>query len=242
MPLQVADTWFEHRKVDDSITVLWEPHVAALGQSNLWHIRGRDRDLLVDSGCGFRSLHDAAHDVFGHDVIAVASHTHFDHCGGHHEFEHRAVHRAEAELMRHPEEWMKLIGDYITWDLLAALPYEGYDIARFRIEPAEPTRILDEGDVIDLGDRQFEVLHLPGHAPGEIGLWEAATGTLFSGDAVYDGEIFDQIPLANIDDYIVTMRRLRELPVTVVHAGHHESFGRQRLVEICDAYLALRAP
>jgi hypothetical protein len=37
------------------------------------------------------------------------------------------------------------------------------------------------------------------------------------------------------------MQRLRELPVTVVHAGHDPSFGRDRLVELCDAYLAKRA-
>lgn len=240
MPLKVADKWFEHRKIDDSITVLWEPHVSALGQSNIWHVRGRDRDLLVDSGCGFRSLREAEHNVFGHSVLAVATHTHFDHCGGHHEFEDSAVHRAEADLLRHPEEWMKLIGPYITWDLLTALPHEGYDIANFGVEPAEPTRILDEGDIIDLGDRQFEVLHLPGHAPGEIGLWEASTGTLFSGDAIYDGNILDDIPMASIPDYVATMRRLRELPVTVVHGGHKPSIGRERMIEICDAYIARR--
>jgi hypothetical protein len=37
------------------------------------------------------------------------------------------------------------------------------------------------------------------------------------------------------------MRRLRELPVTVVHGGHEPSFGRQRLVELCEAYLRRRA-
>lgn len=30
MPLQVADKWFEKRKVDEDITVLWEPHVVPL--------------------------------------------------------------------------------------------------------------------------------------------------------------------------------------------------------------------
>jgi hypothetical protein len=36
------------------------------------------------------------------------------------------------------------------------------------------------------------------------------------------------------------MKRLRELPVQVVHAGHDGSFGRERLVELVDAYLAKR--
>jgi len=38
------------------------------------------------------------------------------------------------------------------------------------------------------------------------------------------------------------MRRLRELPVRVVHAGHDDSFGRERLIELVDRYLARRDP
>ena len=94
--------------------------------------------------------------------------------------------------------------------------------------------------MIDLGDRAFEVLHLPGHSPGSIGLWDAASGTLFSGDAVYDGPLLDEIDGSDVDDYIATMERLRELPVTIVHGGHEPSFDRRRLVEICDAYIARR--
>jgi glyoxylase-like metal-dependent hydrolase (beta-lactamase superfamily II) len=101
--------------------------------------------------------------------------------------------------------------------------------------------VLDDGDGVDLGDRAFEVLHLPGHSPGSIGLWEEATGTLFSGDAVYDGPLLDQLDGSDVDAYLSTMRRLRDLPVAVVHGGHEPSFGRERLVELCDAYLARRA-
>ncbi len=71
------------------------------------------------------------------------------------------------------------------------------------IAPAPPTRLLDDGDVVDCGDRSFEVLHLPGHSPGSIGLWEAASGILFSGDAVYDGPLLDELDGSDIDDYVV---------------------------------------
>jgi glyoxylase-like metal-dependent hydrolase (beta-lactamase superfamily II) len=84
------------------------------------------------------------------------------------------------------------------------------------------------------------VLHLPGHTPGSIGLWEQRTGTLFSGDAVYDGFLLDELPESDIVRYVETMKRLRELPVRVVHAGHESSFGRDRLIELVDAYLSLR--
>ena len=50
----------------------------------------------------------------------------------------------------------------------------------------------------------------------------------------------DELPESDIDDYRRSMARLRELPVRIVHGGHDGSFGRERLLEMVDYYLALR--
>lgn len=255
MGIRVAERWFERRRVDDDITLLIEPHTARLIQCNIWHVRGRKRDLLIDTGLGLVSLRDAARDLFEKPVIAFATHTHFDHTGGMYEFNERVVHPAEAARLANPPnrrslvvaDWtdkadLEKIGYRLDGELLiSALPEAGFDPARFAVRPAAPTWLVEEGDVIDLGDRAFEVLHLPGHSPGSVGLWEASTGTLFSGDAIYDGPLLDHLPESNRADYVATMRRLRALPVTVVHGGHDPSFGRERMIEIAEAYLAANA-
>jgi hypothetical protein len=41
----------------------------------------------------------------------------------------------------------------------------------------------------------------------------------------------------SLPDYAATLGRLRELPIRVVHGGHDRSFGRERLVAICEDYL-----
>ena len=87
MGLRIVDRWFEREKVDDDITLLWEPYTDPLIRCNIWHVRGRDRDLLVDTGLGIVSLRDAAHDLFQKSITAVATHTHYDHTGSMHEFE-----------------------------------------------------------------------------------------------------------------------------------------------------------
>ena len=69
------------------------------------------------------------------------------------------------------------------------------------------------------------------------GLWEAATRTLFSGDAIYDGRLIDDLPDSDVTDYVETMKRLRDLPAQIVHGGHEASFGSGRLLEIVSAYL-----
>jgi glyoxylase-like metal-dependent hydrolase (beta-lactamase superfamily II) len=125
--------------------------------------------------------------------------------------------------------------------LIAALPREGYELASYAVTPVTPTRVVEEGDEIDLGDRALTVLHLPGHTPGEIALWEEATRTLFAGDCVYEsGVLLDELPESNIADYVLSMQRLREVPARVVHGGHDESFGRERLLELIDGYVRTR--
>jgi glyoxylase-like metal-dependent hydrolase (beta-lactamase superfamily II) len=252
MSVRIARRWFERQRIDDDITLLWEPHAERLIRCNIWHVRGRDRDLMIDTGLGIASLGAAARDLLDQPVVAVATHTHYDHVGGLHEFAVRVVHRAEAAMMSDFTAFATLRSEALDPELLADLrslglalsdelidahPHAGYDSAAYRVRPAPATWVVDGGESVDLGDRRFEILHLPGHSPGSIGLWEAVTGTLFSGDAIYDGVLLDSLPESNIDDYVETMRRLRALPVRVVHGGHRPSFGRPRLVEIVDDFL-----
>ena len=254
--LPIADRWFEIKHISDDITLLYEPHVVPLMRCNIWHVRGRDRDLMIDTGMGIASLHDAARHLLDKEVTAVATHTHDDHIGGHHEFDHILVHELEAGNLEAPAgrgtllasvigadaiRNYALVGYPFDGDLITALPHADYDMASYYVHPAKVTDIVVDGDIVDLGDRQFEILHLPGHSPGSIGLWEAASGTLFSGDAIYDGPLLDEIGGADIPTYIRTMKRLRDLPVRVVHAGHDPSFGRNRLIQLIDAYLKKRA-
>ena len=194
-------------------------------------------------------------DELGHDVLAVATHVHGDHVGGMHEFDRRAIHPAEADELARPgsrvarhdqvrrrgSRPLRRAGYDVPDVLIDAVPPGGMDQLTFARPAAPATMLLRDGDIVDLGDRAFEVLHLPGHSPGSIGLWEQATGVLFSGDAIYDGPLLDELDGCDIAAYVDTMRRLRELPVTVVHGGHEPSFGRDRLVELCDAYLQARS-
>jgi glyoxylase-like metal-dependent hydrolase (beta-lactamase superfamily II) len=255
--LPIAERWFERRVVDATVTLLWEPHVIELMRCNIWHVRGRDRDLVVDTGFGVASLVDELGSLLDRPVTAVATHGHDDHIGSHHEFADVVVHPLEAPLLLDPpldslvprHAW----GDELV-DAIEAMGYRmddpyfvdalpvGHALDGFRQNPVPHARHVVEGDVLDLGDRAFEVIELPGHSPGSIGLWDSRTGTLFSGDAIYDGPLLDELPESSIDDYCETMERLMRLPVEVVHAGHDPSFGRARLHEMATDYLRRRRP
>lgn len=230
--------WYRIRTLDDGVTWIDEPHIREFYRCNIWHVRGRDRDMLVDSGMGVVSLRQWVPLVSERPLDAVASHTHFDHIGCHHEFPYRLCHAAEQDILAYPTRENTLAQDYVSDEIFTALPPEPYLTTRYTVKGAPATRVLHDGDVIDLGDRLFEVIHTPGHSPGGIALWEAATGILFSGDIVYDGELIEGPSPEEQAQYRTSMKRLLSLPVRIVHGGHFPSYSGARHRQIITDWLA----
>jgi glyoxylase-like metal-dependent hydrolase (beta-lactamase superfamily II) len=238
MELRVsASEWYETIRFADGVTLIHEPWIKPFFRCNIWHVRGRDRDLLFDSGLGHFSLRQHVPIVAERALTCVASHTHFDHIGCHHEFGPCAVHAAEARILADPRNDWTLADRYATDEMFDRLP-EGWNQQAYRVKPAVVGRLLEHGDVVDLGDRAFEVVHTPGHSPGGIGLLERRTEIFLSGDIVYDGPLIDDAYHSNIPTYVETLERLRALPVSVVHGGHFPSFGPVRYRQIIDDYIA----
>lgn len=246
--LPVADSWYRSRVVTPRVTRIDEPYVNELLRANTWFVQGRDRDLVIDAGLGVVPFRAQLPRMFDHDPVLVITHAHLDHAGSAHEFQDRRAH--PAELARGPlqaslfsEELSTMLGlDGLDLPelLIDALPWTGYDPSRFTVPPLEITTELDAGDTIDLGDQRFVVLHLPGHTPGSICLFDEQSGALFSGDVIYDDLLLDELHESNIDDYIASMRVLRELSPSSVYPGHGEPFGGDRMRCIIASYLTKR--
>jgi glyoxylase-like metal-dependent hydrolase (beta-lactamase superfamily II) len=234
-----AHEWYETIRMADDVTLIHEPWIKPFYRCNMWHVHGRDRDLLFDSGLGHFSLSRHVRLVTERPLLCVASHTHFDHIGCHHEFTHRAVHAAEAEILADPRNDLTLADKYATEEMFDRLP-SGWQAERYQIQPAPAERLLEDGESIDLGDRSFEVVHTPGHSPGGIGLFERKSGLLLSGDIVYDGPLIDDAYHSDQTAYRATFERIRSLPVSIVHGGHFPSFGPTRYRQLIDEYLNQR--
>jgi glyoxylase-like metal-dependent hydrolase (beta-lactamase superfamily II) len=235
------EAWYSIEHLDDGVSLIFEPYIKAFYRCNIWHVRGRDADMLVDSGMGVVGLRAHVPQLTGKRCLSVASHTHFDHIGGHHEFDERLVHRNESATLSSPNRHDTLADPYVTDDIFDELPPLPYSSSEYQVKPAAATRLLDGGDIIDLGDRHFEVIHTPGHSPGGIMLWEASTGVLFSGDSIYDGPLIDDTYHSDIDDYLATMKQAIDIPVRVVHGGHFPSFDGARFRELIREYLDSKA-
>ena len=242
--------------VEPGVTMIREPHVNVLLQANMFLVEGAEFDLLVDSGmgiCPLKPFVDSLRSAPEKPLINLITHNHSDHMGSAHEFEDVWIHPKEAGGLETPTDASLFSGDRSAENrqrlvdfgypplprvLISARPTLEYDPNSYRLRGAKPSRLLEEGDTVDLGNRVFKVIVYGGHSPAGIALFDQSTGTLFSGDAVYDGPlIYDGHDRSRIE-YLDCLSRLKGLPVSIVHGGHDPSFGCERMGQICDKYIA----
>jgi glyoxylase-like metal-dependent hydrolase (beta-lactamase superfamily II) len=237
----VATEWFQHERLAPNLIRITEKHFAPIARANLWLLFGRDRHLLIDAGLGVSDLARYLGPLLDRPLTVVCTHMHFDHAGCLADFQNTCLHCQEVKLMERGDATAALALPKQGFNVdnhFAELPYPGFSAARYRFRPCVVQRALEEGDVIDLGDRALEVLHLPGHSPGSIALYDKTQDTLYAGDVVYDGELIDNSLGCVPDIHATSMDRLARLAPRLVHPGHYQSFGTERLHRLITDYLA----
>lgn len=241
--LAVPDVdWFETRDLGAGIHLVAEP-----GHVNCFLVTGGHTALLFDTGMGIGAISEAVRGLTDLPLIVVNSHDHVDHRGGNADLlrnrdelglvdvaahplgDHRAADpgflRDYARAMRdvHADYARYLALDSQSFFVGTRLPRmrELPDLSRWQVPAVRPTRLLDDGDVIDLGGRSLTVLHTPGHAPDAICLYESATGTLLAGDTLIAAAFWLHGPGADLDAFATSTARLAELPLARVLTAHN---------------------
>jgi glyoxylase-like metal-dependent hydrolase (beta-lactamase superfamily II) len=218
--------WFEVAKMEAGVYLVSEP-----GHVNSWLIEGTNSAVLFDTGLGVANIRKVAEEITPHKLLVVNSHYHFDHSGGNRFFEGFAIHRAGEDLVSKPsppelaegymaytKRLLEAWGPYREADdlyfhmltaerMIRSLP-EGFDPATYEVVPSIPTRLLDEGDVLDLGGRKLQVLHTPGHC---ICLFDEANGLLFGGDTINTGPIYAQMEDSDLEKFARSTARLAQM-------------------------------
>jgi glyoxylase-like metal-dependent hydrolase (beta-lactamase superfamily II) len=231
------NNWFTRREVAPGIWHIEEPAYRADYRCNVFLVQGQKFDVVIDSGLGLASLREFIAPLSENPVL-IASHSHYDHMGSNHEFEERWAHVNEAAILAHPTRENTFGELLLADDDFAFAPHENFTAPNWQPQAAPVTELLQDDEIIDLGNRKFQVIHAPGHSPGLICLWDEANKILFSTDAVYDGEIFDFLPCSNIPTYIETMKKLRVLPVETAYPCHNEIIDGARFRVVINNYLA----
>ena len=196
--------------------------------------------MLIDTGLGICNISEVIKNLTDNPVIAIATHIHWDHIGGHKYYPDFYAHEAEVKWLNggfpQPVEKIK---EYVVDR--CDLP-DGYDVNTYEFFQGIPAKILYGNECIDIGGRRIDVLHTPGHAPGHMCFWEKEKGYLFTGDLVYKGTLTAWFPSTDPDAYLQSLEKLAVLPAKKIFPGHHSLAIRpEMLIGVRDAFRQLKA-
>ncbi|MGA2781356.1 MAG: MBL fold metallo-hydrolase [Smithella sp.] len=212
-----------------------------LKELNSYVIKADDRNLIIDTGfnrsvCfeamqeGLRSL-----DIDLSKTDFMLTHMHSDHTGlvSRLATETSIVYfsRIDAKVFDKHINWQPMI-DYAVSngfqleELVKAL--ESHPGIKYSPKKIPEFSLIDDGNIINIGDYRLKCLLTPGHTEGHICLYEEKKQILFSGDHV----LYDITPhieswsyeVNSLKNYLESLERIRNLPVNIVLPGHRNFF------------------
>ena len=238
-----ADPWFEVYRIRPGVFAIYEPH--QWEEVICYLIVGERRALLFDTGLGVGRIRDVVSGLTALPVTVLNSHTHFDHVGGNADF---------AEILNVDSDYSRANASgganrYGAWDALAPervcgrLP-AGVTREAYRIRPWKATRVVRDGDRLDLGGRTLEVLLTPGHTPDSLCVIDRRNRLLFTGDTFYLGPIYLYVAETDVGAYERSMARLAALvpQLDCLLPGHNVPVAEpQYLTRVLGALDAVKA-
>ena len=154
----------------------------------------------------------------------ATTHVHWDHIGGHKLFGEIFVHEKEVDWLRNG---IPASIDSVKQEILKKeSPSEllgNFDIDNYTVYTGNPTRILKDLDIIDIGSRKIQVIHTPGHSPGHICFYEKERGCLYTGDLIYSGTLQVFYPSTNPVEFKQSIEKIYGLKNIVKILPAHNS-------------------
>jgi glyoxylase-like metal-dependent hydrolase (beta-lactamase superfamily II) len=178
--IETSYPWFEVYETIPETYAIYEDGLFEEVISYL--IIGEDTAALVDTGNGIGDIKAVTEELTDLPVIVVNTHAHFDHTGGNWAFEEVALYdhpfARERVKGRPHEEIGKFLSEGMVWKPLP----KNIDPVTWYTKPYKVTKWMKEGDRIDLGGKELEVIHTPGHTPDSVSFLERRERLLFTGD------------------------------------------------------------
>ena len=202
----LSGDWFEAYRVADGVIAIYEPHQWQEVISYL--IVGKKNALLFDTGNGIADIATVVQELTDKPVSVLNSHGHYDHVGGNYAFD--KIYGMDSDFTRERQQGRtnEEISVEVSQEALCRALPEGVTPANHSGRPYKVSDFIEDGAVIDLGDRQLEVIHVPGHTPDAIALIDRHAGLMWTGDSYYSGPIWLYAPETDLAAYEQSLDRL----------------------------------
>lgn len=202
------DTWFSVKQIADQVYLI-DDH----GESNMYLIIGSEKALLIDTGWGIGDLRSLVSDLTELPLMVVNTHGHSDHVCGGYLFPEIHISEVEAASLQEcfaPEDRKWALDNVIKGPFPKTFQSEKWIHAK-----VEKLTLIHDGHIFELGDRKVEVVSIPGHSPGGIGLLDHKEKLFFSGDSILEGDIWMHLDDSlSLEEYLESLHR--------IHARAHE--------------------
>ena len=211
--------WFTVEEIDSQTFAIseykhWE-------ETHCYLLCGQESAVFIDTGLGVSNIRKIVDSLTRLPVMAVTTHIHWDHIGGHKYFDNIAVHEDEKDWLsvKFPIP-LQVVKNNLT-KIPCNFPAE-FDIDAYQIFQGEPQRILHDGDWLDLGGREIQVIHTPGHSPGHCCFYEPGRKYLYSGDLIYKGCLYAFYPTTDPQLFYHSVKRVQKYKIAKVLPSHHD--------------------
>jgi hydroxyacylglutathione hydrolase len=189
-PLPSKDQPYVYRKVNDKLYIIAEihqpfpknevtnpPHTQQMGL-----VIGNKRAALIDTGLGLTDLRKFVSQFTSLPIIVLNTHGHVDHVGANQLFDMSYVAKEDEKVMLNAnrEERLKGYKQFMEGNI------EMIEFAEKNMVPDKPFKygFIKDGDKIDLGGVEIEVVGFPGHSPGSVALIDRRDNVAFCGDSI----------------------------------------------------------
>lgn len=214
-------SWFTHKEIDPGIWVINDNQ-----QDNIYLVEGEELALVIDTGLGYQNVKSYIETITDKPLVVVNTHAHPDHAGGNHVFEQVHIHKDELETLNYYTSEPVMID---TFKRFVKQEMPDHLLDKHKASPSMIT--IDDGFQFDLGNRILEVIHIPGHSPGSIALYDEQSKNMFTGDMA-NGHLWLQVKyVTSVKDFLGSIRKLQTYPASVdrLLPGHGEPLSPNRL-------------
>ena len=158
----------------------------------------------------------------------IPTHIHMDHAGGTGDL---AALYPEAKVVLHPRAARHAINPERLIAATKLSSGDDFEDTHGSIRPVPESQIktAEDGEILDIGDRELQIIHAPGHAAHQIAIFDHKPGALFCGEAL--GILMQDedwalpsvsTPELDVPNYLATIDKLRRLEPRMLLYSHNE--------------------
>lgn len=168
-----------------------------IATQNSYLVVGGEKAALIDLAVDTPELYGYATALAGGPVMVVVTHGHPDHI-----YHLNTV----PEIWIHPEDHNLL--------------QSGIPVVMKPVKNPPLIHSLTDGQILDLGQRELEVISLPGHTLGSVLLLDRKTGTLLTGDTCARRLLYGVTPTVSLEEHCQHLERLCQREFSVMYTAH----------------------